>query len=102
MLTAAIDVLADLDRQHLHVLHLLIEELDDRPELVRDQIGHKNESDTARSQISPDRLPKGGIVDIAAESARECLFWILLTTPQPAAKRSRIAPSVQCVAPLAA
>jgi len=52
--------LADLDRQHLHARHLLVEELHQPLQRGRDLIRHEDQPDLAFPQVRPDRVPGGG------------------------------------------
>lgn len=65
-------VLADLDGQHFHLRHLLIEELHQALQRGRDLIGHEDEPDLALSQVRPDRVPepRGHVLRVVASGVQ--------------------------------
>ena len=64
-------VLADLERQHLGTAHLLVEELDDPPQLWWDHVRDEAQSQPAGRQVHRNRPPELVRVLILAEQRRQ-------------------------------
>jgi hypothetical protein len=56
-LALSVDVLLDLDRVHLGLTHLSIEEFDDAAQLRRDLVGDEDKSDPIGGEIRSDHVP---------------------------------------------
>src|SRR6185437_8159037 len=57
-LDAILGVTTDLDSQHLGGRHLLVEELDDRCELIRNPVGYEHHPHATGLKIRGDLLPE--------------------------------------------
>jgi len=71
----AVDVLRELQADHLNGGHLLVEELDDAPQLARDAVGHKDQTNAAGTEIGFDRAPErldGIAIHVPVDLLRIC------------------------------
>ena len=71
MLAAGVHVLTDLHADDLGLGHLLVEELDDPPQLAADDVGNEHQPQAAQPEVGADLRPKRLDVGVVAEYVSE-------------------------------
>src|ERR1700733_8321050 len=59
VLALVVHELAELEREPLNLGHVLVEELDDRPELVGNHVRYEHQAHPPRCEVGLDLVPEG-------------------------------------------